>query len=51
LVTLYSTHQSIDWRKENKMFPCTKLSMRNGRCEHRLRARAPRVRQGSYRIW
>ena len=49
-VTLDCTHQYIDYRKE-KSFPCTKLSMRNGRCENRLCARASRAWQGSCRIW
>ena len=34
-----------------KTFPCTKLSMQNGRCENRLCARIPCAWQGSYRIW
>ena len=39
--------------EKKKMFPCTKLSMRNGMCEHNrlLCARAPRARQDSCRIW
>jgi len=34
-----------------KHYTFTKLSMRNGRCEHRLCARAPRARQDSCWIW
>ena len=36
---------------ERKKCPCTKLSIRNGRCKNRLCARAPRARHGSCRIW
>ena len=35
---------------EQKKFLCTKLSMRNGRCENSLCSRTPRARQGSCRI-
>jgi len=37
--------------EKEKKCPSTKHSMRNGRCEHMLRARAPRARQGRCRIW
>jgi len=33
--------------ERKKRFPCTELSIRNGRCEHRCCARAPCARQGS----
>jgi len=47
---LYTPIYRLTERKTNT-FSCTKLSMRNARCEQRLCARAPRSRQGSCRIW
>ena len=48
-ICIVHTNLSITGKK--KKFPCTKLSMRNGRCENRLWVGAPRARQGSCRIW
>jgi len=41
-------YQLLEWKDT---FPCTQVSMRNGRCENRLCPRAPRARQCSCRIW
>ena len=46
---LYTPIYRLTERK--KRFHVQKLSMRNVGCENRLCARAPRVRQCSYRIW
>ena len=40
-------HTNLLINGKKKTFPCTKLSMRNSRCEHRLCAWAPHARQGS----
>ena len=50
LLSIVHTNISIKGERKNT-FPCTKLSMRNGRCVNRLCARAPRARQGSCQIW
>ena len=44
-------HAIISINGKKKTFPCTKLSMRNGECEHRSCVRATRARQRSCRIW
>jgi len=48
VVTMYCTHQLTERKRK---VSCTKLPMRNGMCENRLCARAPRARQGSCIIW
>ena len=50
LLCIVHTNLSINGKKE-KTFSCTKLSMRNGRCENRVCTRAPRARQCSCRLW
>jgi len=49
LLCIVHTNLTINGKKIT--FPCTKLSMRNGKREYKLCARAPRARQGSCRIW
>jgi len=44
-------YTQISINRKKKTFPCTKLSMRNGRCGNRLFARAPRAWQGYCWIW
>ena len=50
LVTLYCTPIYRLTERKNP-FPCTKLSMQNGRCEIKLCAQAPLARQGNNQIW
>ena len=44
-------HTNLLINGKKKPFPCTKLSMQNGRCEIKLCAQAPLARQGNNRIW